>query len=165
LGYYVEIDCKDLIIPRNKVSACLKAINALWKPNGQPAFPAGGGGTCFKGGKRIDQKWYSWVDNPPPGGYPTLVKALEAWRYRAIRVEKSMLDEVRSDYPEAKVGDVIIASFKGEKWGDDHLLYKTLAPFLRGGGSIECCGQDGERWRYLFHDGKVEEQNAELIWR
>jgi hypothetical protein len=25
--------------------------------------------------------------------------------------------------------------------------------------------EDDERWRYLFNDGKMEEQNAELIWR
>jgi len=147
LGYYVEIDCKDLIIPRSKVADCLKAINALWKPNGQPAFPAG---TRFKGGKKIDQKGYKLVPNPPPGGYPTIIQALEAWRYKAIFVGE---------------GDVVIESFEGGEWGDDRILYQALAPFLRDGGSIVCYGEDDRRWRYLFHDGKVEEQHARLIWR
>lgn len=54
--------------------------------------------------------------------------------------------------------------FNGEKLGGYELdLYKSMAKFTND-GYIEYLGEDGEKWRYVFKDGKCEEVYPKLIW-
>ena len=118
MSYGVDIDCGGVTIPADKVADCLAAINRL------------------HAGKR-----YPWVDDPPGGSFPTLVKALASWRYEA---------EERAD------GSVELQYFADEKLGDDETLYEAIAPFVADGGRIDCRGEDDCLWRYCFRNGAVE---------
>lgn len=52
----------------------------------------------------------------------------------------------------------------GEKLDGCELdLYKSMAEFTND-GYIEYLGEDGEKWRYVFKDGKCEEVYPKLTW-
>lgn len=53
--------------------------------------------------------------------------------------------------------------FSGEKLGDDYDLFRLIAPYIND-GCIEMSGEDGERWRWIFKDGKCEEKFPEIVW-
>lgn len=53
--------------------------------------------------------------------------------------------------------------FSGEKLGDDYDLFRLIAPYIND-GYIEMSGEDAERWRWIFKDGKCEEKIPEIVW-
>ena len=69
----------------------------------------------------------------------------------------------RYEAGEDRNGNVLVDCFLGEKWGDDHDFYYLIAPHVKE-GSIEVFGEDEEAWRYIFEDGKIQEQFAERVW-
>lgn len=53
--------------------------------------------------------------------------------------------------------------FAGEKLGDDYDLFSLIAPYISD-GYIEMSGEDADRWRWIFKDGKFEEKHPKLDW-
>lgn len=54
--------------------------------------------------------------------------------------------------------------FSGEKFGGyEESLFKCIAPYVND-GYIEYLGEDGERWRYIFKNGRCREVYPEIIW-
>ena len=91
---------------------------------------------------------YSWVQD----GYEKLtdpIKILRAWRWQADLDEDGNIDEI---------------CFAGEKLGDEDVLFRAIAPFVRCGSYIEMSGEDGGLWRYFFENREMREQTAKLIW-
>lgn len=66
--------------------------------------------------------------------------------------------ELNEDY------DIIRISFSGDKLSDEVMIFAELAPFVESGSYIECRGDDGEMWRWIFQDGKLEEKKAKIVW-
>lgn len=128
MGYCISMDC-NIKFKKNTKKKMVDAINALHAPE---KLNEHGGGSSSTG-----EKWYSWVDTPPKGGFKSLEKALEAWRYRC--------DEDDSVY------------FEGEKLGDDEILWTTLAPFIAKDSFIQCTGEDGCVWRWVFNGKTMKE--------
>jgi hypothetical protein len=61
-------------------------------------------------------------------------------------------------------GDLIKIYYESEKsWGEQDLL-KCLAPFVQNKSFVEFLGEDGERWRYWFNEGKLWVQHPEISW-
>jgi hypothetical protein len=146
MGYCVEIELHDVIILKAKKEAALKGLNAMWDQSGKPAHNCSGG--SYASGGKVDS-WYGWTENPPTGGFPTLEKLFDAWRYQGT---------------EDKEGNFVIDSFNGEKWGDDDILYKAMAPYIKSGAKIFCTGEDHERWMYLFKKGTMTSKTAKVVW-
>jgi hypothetical protein len=140
MGYHVQMSCHDVRIPADKVAQALKEVNALHKPEVMEHLASGG---SFSGGQTTE-RWYSWVKNPPPEGFSSLVEALIAWRYAADEND----------------GEVEVAYFDGEKLGDDRELWSTLAPFIDDGAIIECRGEDDSLWRWCFNGKTIIEQTG-----
>lgn len=61
-------------------------------------------------------------------------------------------------------GDCISIRYSCEKSGDEETILKRLAPFVEDGCFIEFCGEDGEKWRYFFSQGKLWTQLPEISW-
>lgn len=57
-------------------------------------------------------------------------------------------------------GDIDFVSFEGEKLNEDYLFFDAIAPVVRDGSFIEMVGEDGDRWRWCFKDGKCHEIHA-----
>ena len=150
MGYCVEMNCQ-ITIPKRKAGACLKAINALHTDENLLKKASGGsfGGNSASLPIR-EQRCYAWVSNPPEGkGFKDLKTALGEWRYD-VHVDPK--------------GDIHVDYFNGEKWGDDEVLYDAIAPFVTKDGSIECRGEDGAQWRYLFNGKEAKQQSAKISW-
>ena len=143
MGYHVSMEISDLIIPAEKIAECLAAINELHTEDNLQ--------NNGRGGNSDGKKWYSWVDNPKDAdGFKDMKEAITSWRYSG-------------DFDDA--GNFMIEYFDGEKWGgDEDCLYRAIAPFVNDGGTIECLGEEGERWRYLFAEGKMTEQTGRTVW-
>jgi len=142
MGYYVDMEISDVVIPADKIEGCLKAINEMFEAE---SLSRGGGGT-YSGGAKTSTS-YSWV-NSPDGGFKDLGSALNEWRYDSEIVD----------------GDCRLSYFHGEKLGDDGLLMDAIAPFVKSGGTIDCRGEDGALWRWEFDGEKAKELWGKVIY-
>lgn len=62
-----------------------------------------------------------------------------------------------------KDGNINKASYEGyEPWDWDGL--KKAAPYIQDGSFLEFSGEEGGRFRLVFHDGKMREVSAKLTW-
>ena len=70
MGYYVEYEVVDVMIPTEKLEDALAAVNAMFTDEALEANASGG---CWGGDSESkpvrERKWYSWVENPPEGEY------------------------------------------------------------------------------------------------
>lgn len=148
MGYDVEMDISGVVIPADKVADCLAAVNEMFTDENLSAHAGGGaGGPSITEETPVREKrWYSWVGNPDDDGFPS---PLIAWRYYAEENEDQ---------------SVTLQYFEGSKLGDDEQLFAALAPFVKSGALIECRGEDGAHWRYVFENGEMKEQEAIVRW-
>jgi hypothetical protein len=58
-------------------------------------------------------------------------------------------------------GNITNVNFEGEKLNEDYLMFDGIAPVVKDGSYIEMLGEDGDRWRWCFKDGKCHEIHAE----
>ena len=144
MGYCMSLMEEAFRIPANRKAEALAAIKAL--ANDTQAMD---GGEYSKGEKV--RAWYSWVNTDEFANAPTLKKAMLAWRWEIIQVSDDS-------------GDVIGISFNGEKLGQDHILFRAIAPFVEDGSYIQMQGEDGSIWRWVFRDGKLKEIEANIAW-
>lgn len=126
MGYYVDYNTDDVTI--KNCPEALTAINALHTNDMLKTYASGG---SWSGGE-ANQRWYSWVKNPPEEGFKTLEEAMSAWRFNL---------QDNSFY------------FTGEKLGDEEVLFTALAPYLEG--EIYGHGEDSAEWGFKFHNGKM----------
>lgn len=63
-----------------------------------------------------------------------------------------------------RLGNIIRISFRGDKVDGDLEIFKTIAPYVRDGSSIEMLGEDGERWKWVFENGNCHEVRPKIIW-
>ncbi len=61
-------------------------------------------------------------------------------------------------------GNIVDVGFLGEKLEDDFMWFQSIAPYVRDGSCIEMTGEEGERWRWVFENGKCEEVHAHITW-
>ena len=55
--------------------------------------------------------------------------------------------------------------FNGEKYsGDEEDVLNAISPFVEDGSYIEMSGDEGERWRWIFHKDGIEEKYAKIVW-
>lgn len=52
----------------------------------------------------------------------------------------------------------------GHNLGDDLEIFQSIAPFVAEGSFLDMSGEDGERWKWVFKDGKCQEIRARLVW-
>lgn len=94
-------------------------------------------------GDNVPKYGYSWVDTSKFMKANDLAAALDAWRWTA---------EVDDE-----TGDVTAINFRGEKLGDDHVLWNAIAPFVEPDCYIQMGGEDGSAWRWTFNGKTCEE--------
>jgi len=71
-------------------------------------------------------------------------------------------EEIR--YPLVDKGDHYqIDYFRGEKLGDDYSIFYAISPYVES-SYIEMMGEDGEKWRWVFENGKCEEIYPQVTW-
>ena len=98
-----------------------------------------------------DGSWrhFSWVSSARFLEATTLDEALQAWRWELYRDG------------DGTIGNI---GFCGEKYGDENVLFRAIAPFVESGSYIEMNGEDGSLWRWIFKNGTVDEVSATITW-
>lgn len=142
MGYYIEqTDCK-FFVPSDKIEPMIQAIRSLANKNNLM------GGGSYHGGEKVSSH-YSWVDMK----FATLEDIAEifyCWRWTVERDEQT--------------GDIVDIYFSGEKLGDDFILFKTIAPFVKTDSFIEIRGEDNAMWRWHFNGEKCVEKTPTITW-
>ena len=141
MGTYVAQMYADFFIPVENKLGALQAIRELMHNVNDPDSKASGGSW---GAEAKTESWYSWVSTEDVLAAPTLEDALFAWRW------SSETDD------EGNIGHI---HFEGEKLGDDSVLWKAIAPFVRSGSFIEMEEEDNSSccWKWAFKDGEFRE--------
>jgi hypothetical protein len=134
MGYCMDQRSSFFHIAKANEDAALQAIKAL---AGTETIEDGSG------------RHFSRVDTGRFLAATTLDDALLAWRWETYRD-----------------GDGVIGNigFRGEKYGDDTVLFTAIAPFVEPGSYIEMNGEDGALWRWIFKNGTVDEVSATITW-
>jgi hypothetical protein len=141
MGYYVESEISNLLI-KDTIGA-LQAINDLHTPKGMDNNNPGGG--TWRGEEQVSRH-YSWVNNPPEGGF----KTLKEWNFEGDSTDERF--EITYD----------ICS----KLGDQETFYRTIAPFVDEDAEVIMEGEDDCIWKYTFKGGKLKETHGEkrIVW-
>ena len=61
-------------------------------------------------------------------------------------------------------GNIIYLTFESDRSGWEDEFFHTIAPFVREGSWVSFVGQEGEHYRYYFHNGECIEQEAGIVW-
>lgn len=94
---------------------------------------------------------YSWIDTASVLNARTFEEAMSEARWD---VEINPLD-----------GDIIDIYFNGEKFGgDETIILGSIAPYVENGSYIIMQGEDGERWKWKFVDGVIEEIGGRFVF-
>lgn len=94
--------------------------------------------------KRVD---FDWVNSDGMRESTTLEEMLKVWRWDPL------LD---------KKGNIHFLDFTGEKFGDDNVLFRHLAPFVKAGSYIAMIGEDNAIWRWYFDGSECIEQEGRV---
>lgn len=134
MGYLIDQTDSSFRIRRGLEAECLKAIKAL---AGKETIHDASGGH------------FAWVNPSDFTSAKNLDEAFDAWRYQLSRHSEGYIDGIE---------------FCGEKYGDDEILFKAIAPYVDSGSFIEFKGEDGAQWRWVFKDNKVKKVRAKVSW-
>jgi hypothetical protein len=138
VGYCITLIDNRLLITHAKQPSALEAVKQLMTRT-----------DLMTGGSSSGERWFAWVNNNSILEAEELADALLDWRY-----------EAESD----EGGDIVRVEFIGEKLGDEHHLWRVLAPFVEDGSYLEYIGEDDERWRYEFVGGRLYERSGTNVW-
>ena len=141
MGYYVSYNI-DVSFKKEDADKVLAAINALHEP--ELMKKQASGGRWSEGEKK--EIWYSWVENPPAGGWIDLNDAFGQWGF-------DLSDEI---------GGIYTFYWSGEKLGDEECFFEAISPWLTG--SIYARGEDDDEWGFSFHDGKMSSLKCIREW-
>jgi len=61
-------------------------------------------------------------------------------------------------------GNICNLQFNGEKYGDEDILFKAIAPYVKPGSYIRVRGEEGEHWSWDFNGKTCEENGADIDW-
>jgi len=142
MGYCIEMTEGNFHIPAAKFGDALAAVKALILNT-----DAMHGGS-YEGGERVE-RWYSWVNNAAVLESETLVDALDAWRWEAYCGDSE---------------DISLIYFRGEKLGQDDILFRALAPYVTAGSYVAMRGEDGALWRWYFDGTNCIEQEGRVVY-
>lgn len=142
MGYHMWQDDCNFVIKAANFPAALQAIKDLMLNKEDMD-----GGSWS--GEVHTERWYSFVHTDAVMESETLIDALSAWRWDA---------ETREG------GDIYFISFTGEKSGQEKLLFRAIAPYVKNGSYICMRGEDGALWRWYFEDGTCKDQEGRVIY-
>ena len=133
MGYYVEIEVSNAVIPAENLERAYAKMCAL---NTTHDHVKRGG--SYSGGKQT-AKWFSWMDE----NYPDTCKDARA-----------VLDALGFYTHYDEQGNLHIDGYDS-KTGQEDLFLQTIADDATG--KIAWRGEDGDRWTTLFYGDRVIE--------
>lgn len=93
---------------------------------------------------KLGPKHHFRYANPDFYKAETIDKIFKDWRWTPSFNEEGDLDDLQ---------------FRGEKLGDEEILFKQIAPFVEHGCDIEMTGDNDARWVWAFENGEFYERS------
>ena len=147
MGYYISTPQSDFSIATADLPRFFDLVANLMSDKN--IEENGNGGTHFNGTKT--KSWYSWVnteDVRKAVADRDIVRVFECWGYDLW--ETSEHEGITHYKIDIRDGDA--------KIGDEEKFFAAIAPIVVGCSFIDCIGEDGERWRWLWENGKFYSQ-------
>lgn len=138
MGYYVNIEDADFVIPVENLDAAYQAMCDL---NKRDELKTGGSwGPREDGTYGQIAKFFAWMD----ADYPSKCKDAG-----------DVLDALGFVTEEAANGDLHIWGYDSKTGNEEHFL-DAIAPFVKPGSFLEWRGEDGYMWREDY-DGETRQ--------
>jgi len=137
MGYHVNQRDNVFVIAKENFAHALEAIKAL------------AGCEDEMGGGIPGRKHFSFVDMDFVNA-KSIHQAMQNWGW-----------DVETDVD----GDINSIQFNGDKMGDEIILFKAIAPWVRDESYIEMGGENGDIWRWYFEEGELKEQKPLMVWK
>ena len=94
---------------------------------------------------------YSWIDTQSVLSAKTFEDAMDESRW-SITIDPLS-------------GDVYEIYFNGEKYGgDETIILSSIAPYVENDSYIIMQGEEGERWKWKFVNGAIEEISGRFVF-
>jgi hypothetical protein len=145
MGYYISISDADWFMSAKHEAAALQTLKDLNKPENDRLK----GGGSWSGGEKTSL-WYAWMPSDYDQHVVSVAQVLEMLGFEVTATD---------------AGTRIL--FYDNKVGNENVFLAALAPYVEDECYIVWTGEDGERWRYLYTDGKMIEmieQCAVTTW-
>ena len=143
MEYYIELRDSDFYIKEKNFKNVLEAISNLMTQTDK-----------MNGGSSNEDRWFSWVNTD------NVLRAIRQNNLRQVMTEWRF----PVGFEDVGKGDICDLSFSGEKSGDEVYFFDAIAPWVEDGSFLEFQGEEGERWRWEFQNGKMIERFAKVIW-
>jgi hypothetical protein len=143
MGYCISQADSKFFVAAKDIPAMMDSIRDLALPRHENEQR---GGQWAEGQKKAS--WFSWVDMSFSQA-ATIEEMFKCWRWNICSNENGDIDEIE---------------FRGEKLGQDDVLFNAIAPFVKKDSFIEMTGEDGARWRWVFDGKNCFEKQAKVSW-
>jgi hypothetical protein len=140
MGYYVNIEDCDFVIEKNQLEP---AYNALVNLNTNVQLDA------LKHHSNVPgRRYFAWMD---------------ADFHLNLKSVAEILENLGFDVTTGDDESIIDLSYNN-KSGDEEIFLAALAPYVKDSSYIVFCGEDYERCRYSFKNGKMFLHNAKVVY-
>lgn len=137
MGYYINQVGSNFTIKKENIQKAWDSLIELFKIEEKSIYDSSG---CH----------YSWINTEDVLNATTFEEAMSEARWDA---EINPLN-----------GDIIDIYFNGEKLGDEEIILSAIAPYVENGSYIIIQGEEYERWKWKFVDGKLEEISGHYVF-
>jgi hypothetical protein len=141
MGYYIDQVDHNFFIDNKHIPSLIATIHSLSKDESNMS------GGSFDSSQKI-YSCYSWV-NMSFTDYNDIKEIFKCWRWHIDQDENGNIDSI---------------NFEGQKLGDDDILLRAIAPYVKDGSYIEIRGEDNSLWRWAFKNGKFMETYPNISW-
>lgn len=146
MGYYVTYTGSLTLKPGMEAQAlaALKALNGRHENKSGGQYPASAVRPADSQSVSDNpNEWYAWM----PWNYDELCDSVA-----------DVLEMLGFDwYEDGEIG-------YDSKIGDEDVFLRALGPFVEAGNVINCRGEDGELWRYVFDGSTATIQNGRIVY-
>lgn len=138
MGYYIDQVDSSFTIKKENIQKAWDSLIELFKIEKKSIHDSSG--------------WhYSWINTEDVLNARTFEEAMSEARWD---VEIDPLN-----------GDISDIYFNGEKYGgDETIILSSIAPYVENGSYIVMQGEAGERWKWKFVDGEIEEISGRFVF-
>lgn len=149
MGYYISTPDSSFCIRTENLPRFFELAEQMLTPKALEENASGG---SYSEGKQ-HKWWYSWVDTD---------RALEAIKSNNIREVFAEWGYDLHLVNEENGESICYLNIRGgeAKIGDEEKFFAAIAPIVEDGSFINCRGEDGEEWRWMWENGKFFVQNV-----
>lgn len=151
MGYYVTSD-GTVQIKADKLEEAFKDLQML---NVRDDLKTGGSSGYARkpfNSKSVasdPSKWFSWME----------------WNYDEIcESAEEVFKELGFQTDYADNGDLLIFGYDNKVGAEKHFV-EVIAEYVTEDSEMVWTGEDGEKWRWVFEDGDMIEQEAKITWK